>query len=198
VILAATDADPRVLAGEFAGACIVAYATAGTVAPDPRFAETITVAAEGVMDPAVFERELAPRFARFAQLMETIFEAQLARDPYSAFLQLPFTDPEVMRQIPERRMRDVISLQQLRRFEATDTAKRWRGGRNLTAHLRDFFLSVDGREVIRRKTPEQLRDCERLVATLLEAHALDEHFAAVLKRHRHLIRRLLASQRSAL
>jgi hypothetical protein len=121
--------------------------------------------------------------------MELILGSQLAHDPYSAFLELPFTDPAVMRQIPEREMRGLISLQQLQRFEATETAKRWRRRRKLTEHLRDFFLSVDGRAVIDRKTPEQLPLCERLVATLLETYALDEHFVAVLKRHRRLIRR---------
>jgi hypothetical protein len=199
IILAASESDPRILKERFENAAIVGYTTNGKVTADPRFTETITVSRAGGGNPSVLEQELTPRFTRFARLMETILEAQLAHDPYSDYLQLPFADPAVIRQVPEREMRGLISLQQLQKFEATETAKRWRARRRITSHLRNFFLSVDGREVIDTKTPDQLRECEGLVATLLETYALDEHFVAVLKRHRHLIRRRLrASEPRAL
>jgi hypothetical protein len=84
-----------------------------------------------------------------------------------------------------------MSLERLKEFEETETAKQWSSARRLTPHLRDFFLAVEPEAVIVGKTPEQLRECRKLVEELIARNRGDEHFTAVLHRHRRLIRQKL-------
>jgi hypothetical protein len=189
IVLAASDLDPRLSANAFLDCAIVGYATTRKQLEDSRFAETISVSESGGMEPDALQHVLEPKFLQFARLMETILTSQLELDPYSDYLQLPFTTPEVMRYIPEKEMMGLVSIESLKEFEATETAKRWRSARRLTPHLREFFLSVRPEEVIETKTPAQVVECEKLVNHLMEKNALDEHFMAVLQRHKHLIHR---------
>jgi hypothetical protein len=62
------------------------------------------------VDRALLQRDLAPLFARFARLMGRILASQLAHGPYSDF-------------------------SQLRRFERTETARRWRSERRVAEQL---------------------------------------------------------------
>jgi hypothetical protein len=124
VVLAATNRDPRILAGDFADCSIIGFVTARRPADDGRFAASFSVSAGGAADPGQLQRELRPKSLQFVRLMEAILAAQLSQDPYSDYLQLPFTDPAVIRSIPERDMRGLISGDELRDFEATATARR--------------------------------------------------------------------------
>jgi hypothetical protein len=191
IVMAASETDPRILAGGFEGCAIVAYATTRKQADDPRFAETLVAASSGALDPELLQKDLKSRFKGFAKLMERLLAAQLANDPYGDYLKLSFTETAVIRQVPEKEVKKIMSIEMLKEFEVTGTARQWRESKSMIPILRDFFLSISPAQVINTKTPEQLVECEKLVDLLMRHYSLDEHFTAVLQRHRHLIRRRL-------
>jgi hypothetical protein len=191
ILLATSEHDPRLRDGSYEGAAIVGYAVEHRPPDDCIFAATIWVSSTPRFDAEVMGQKLTARFNQFSKLMDFIFGVQLFQDPYAGILLTSITDYRTMRQVPTHEMNGWITVGDLRMFEQTLTAKHWRTATKINNHMRSFFLSTRPNNLIQSKSCEQLIVCGRFVDQLIPQCRNDRHYQAVLKRHRHLIKKRL-------
>jgi hypothetical protein len=130
-------------------------------------------------------------FTRLAELISIISGEQLRLDPYSDALLLPLTADEVLRRVPPKHSAGWITMGELRNFDESQTMKEWRRQRRINPETRGIFLSHLPEAALANKSPHQLAKCREYVAELEQEFAGDRHMQAVLKRHRHFIRKRL-------
>jgi hypothetical protein len=195
ILLATTEHDPRVKHGVYGGAAIVGYAVDDRPPDDPRFEATIWVSATPRFDADVMGERLTARFTKFSRLMDSIFGVQLFHDPYAGVLLISITDYRTLRHVPAQDMNGWITVSDLRMFEETMTAKHWRTKTKMRKQLRSFFLSTRPNNLIQNRSTDQLITCRKFVDELIPQCRDDRHYHAVLKRHRHLIRKRLRQLR---
>jgi hypothetical protein len=191
MLLAISKHDPRLKSGVYEGAAIVGYPVEHRPPDDCRFAATIWVSSTPRFDAEVMGETLTARFGKFSKLMDLIFGVQLCQDPYAGVLLASITDYRTMRQVPANEMNEWITISNLRMFEHTMTAKHWRTATKIRDHMRSFFLSTRPNNLIQSKSCDQLVICGKFIDELIPQCTNDRHYQAVLKRHRHLIRKRL-------
>lgn len=189
VMICASNEDPRLLRHHFEGI----VAVIGNAPIDESMFHCVAISARNnrAGDTSADEQNLATKMTRVKRTIDSILNRQLMTNPYSDILEYPVVADDLGRYYPDEKMREAITIGEVRRFENTETFRQYRRSVTFREAFRQAFLSMDAATALRGKSAQHIKEILEKIKELevMPEFVNDEHFQAVLHQHKKFARK---------
>jgi len=126
-----------------------------------------------------------------------ISDRNLETDPYHELLGFPIIGEDINDIMSSEMKRKTLNYQELKTFESTKTFQGWSISRRFRSIVRDAFLSSSAKELMVKKTTDELKAILKYIPFIIKAYPNDNHLKSVFKNHRRIILEITGSNSDA-